>query len=516
MSAEAGESIKPAAAAGSLDVRVLENFKDPMWRLWNLYWIIDDGGNEIHFQPNDMQQMFLRDMWYRNVISKGRQHGITTVVDLVILDNCAFYDNQTGAIIAHTLDDVKKIFRRKVKHPFDRLPAGIRDALRPSNDSANELIFANGSEISVDTSFRSGTVNFLHVSEYGWISLKYPDKAIEIKTGSFNTVAQGNYIFVESTGHGAGGEYHNLVKVARDLQRSKRTLTQLDFKYHFYPWWMNPKYALSPQDAEQVVFTKEHRAYFAKIEKQMGCKLGFEQKAWYIKTKNINGEEMLREFPSTDDEPFLASLKGAYFAEQMAAAREQGRISRVPHEPGLSVDTWWDLGLDDTNAIWFLQTVGRELRFIRYEEEHDQSLEWYIKMLGKLAKEHHFHYRHHVAPHDMVEREYTTRKSRLQTARRMGINFVVAPQFEQQDQIDAARNLIPMCWFDEENCGIGITHLEMFRRQWNEKLGMYLQTYLHDAHSHAASAFMTGAMMIGKLVTGTVRAQAVQGAKFAT
>lgn len=512
-----------------VDVKVVDQFGDQRWRINNLYYIINDSGDEVKFVPNDMQNRFWDEMWYRNVILKGRQHGFTTFIDLLMLDCCVWFPNQTAGIIAHTLDDVKKIFRRKIRHPYDRLPAEIRAATKPTNDTQNELIFANKSEISVDTGFRGGTYNYLHISEYGQISLKTPEKAIEIKTGSFNTVHPGNFIFVESTGHGRGGEFYELCKGARDMQIAGKRLTQLDFLFHFYPWWMNPKYQLSEDDTRTVIFTSKDRAYFDRVARAIEKKLAswgetvpwlrawvaqgrafsLQQMAWYVTVRKFNGDEMKREYPSHDEEPFEAVLLGAYFARQMQETREQGRITRVPHERGLPVDTWWDLGLRDKMAVWFMQTLGREIRAIDYWEDTERSMELVFKeQLAPRAAQGYF-YRHHVAPHDLAVRDLLTKKSRYEGALRLGYRFIVAEQFNQDDQIEAARNLIPSVWFDEEHCSVGIAHLEEFRKEWNDHLGTFMDVWRHDEHSHCASAFMTGAMMLGKLQTGQPKARQV-------
>lgn len=507
-------AIEPKPAA--FDIEVVDQFADKRWRMANLYYILDETNREVHFVPNDMQSKFWLELWYLNCILKGRQHGFTTFIDLFILDECVFHPNQVAGIIAHTLDDVKKIFRRKIKHPYDRLPEGIRLANPATNDSAQELVFKNESEISVATSMRAGTLSYLHVSEFGFIAAKFPEKAEEIVTGSFNTIHPGSYIFVESTGYGKSGAFADLCRRSRALKQTGRPLSPLDFKYHFYPWWVNPKYKLDPVDTANVVFTRQQTEYFNRIEKGIGLDITLDQRAWYIKKREWNGDLMFREYPSNDEEPFRAAIRGAIFQKEISAAREEGRITKVPHEKGLPVDTWWDLGRREATAIWFVQTVGRELRMIYYHEDTLRGLVDYLRLLDSLAREKGYFYRHHVAPHDMAVKEFSTNKSRYQTALDNGYRFVVGEQYAQGDQIDAARNLIPMCYFDEENCSLGLDHLEQFRFEWNEHLQQYMENYRHDEHSHASSAFMTGAMMLGLLQRGRARAQAVEKRTFAT
>lgn len=495
------------------DIEVVNQFADKQWRLSNLYWILDENNREVKFVPNVMQRRFWDEMWYLNLILKARQHGATTFIDLFILDDCVFIPNQIAGIIAHTIDDVKKIFRRKIKHPYDRLPAEIRDANPASNDSAQELVFGNKSEISVGTTMRAGTLSYLHVSEFGYIAARTPDKADEIVTGSFNTVHPGSFVFVESTGYGKSGHFYDMCQRTKARKLTGVPLSKMDFKYHFYAWWENPKYTLPDDDAKHVVFTRQHNEYFRRIERSEGITLTLGQRAWYIKKKELNGDLQGREYPSNDREPFEVAVRGSIFAEDMMKLRESGRITKVPHDPALMVDTWWDLGRGAKNAIWFVQQLGMEYRLIHYHEEELRSLQyWCGKFLPELAKERGFKYRHHCAPHDIESTDMTSArdKTRWQIASELGVTFIPGKQWDQGDQIEAGHSLLPLCWIDEENCSEGITHLELFRFEWNENLQTYMDArYRHDAHSHGCSALMTGAMLQGDLHTQRPRAQPV-------
>jgi hypothetical protein len=46
-------------------------------------------------------------------------------------------------------------------------------------------------------------------------------------------------------------------------------------------------------------------------------------------------------------------------------------IAGVPHYPSALVWTFWDLGIRDSTAIWFVQVVGREIRIIDYYEARE-------------------------------------------------------------------------------------------------------------------------------------------------
>jgi len=104
----------------------------------------------------------------------------------------------------------------------------------------------------------------------------------------------------------------------------------------------------------------------------------------------------------------------------------------------------------------------------------------------------------------------------VKKAERLGYRFYVSPQYSHEDQTDAGQDLIPMSLFDEVNCAVGIEHLEQVRYEWNENLQNYNPTWRHDEHSHAASAFMTGAMMDHVVSKPRPKAQSVGVRRHAT
>jgi phage terminase large subunit len=55
---------------------------------------------------------------------------------------------------------------------------------------------------------------------------------------------------------------------------------------------------------------------------------------------------------------FDAAIPGSYYGKAMAKAEAEGRIGEVPYDPRYQVQTWWDLGVGDPTAIWFVQEIG--------------------------------------------------------------------------------------------------------------------------------------------------------------
>jgi len=183
---------------------------------------------------------------------------------------------------------------------------------------------------------------------------------------------------------------------------------------------------------------------------------------------------------------FEAAIQGAFYAKEMKQATEDGRITRVPYDRAASVITAWDLGIGDSTAIWFAQFVGQEIRIVDYYESSGVGLDHYAKVL--LDKE--YHYEQHILPHDVQVKELGTGKSRLETLDALGIrNIEIAPKLSVEDGIQAARTMIPKCWFDDENCTRGVEALRQYRRDFDEKLKTWRGGPLHDWTSHGADAF---------------------------
>ncbi len=202
--------------------------------------------------------------------------------------------------------------------------------------------------------------------------------------------------------------------------------------------------------------------------------------------KQLTEDEYAQEYECS----FEAAIKGAYYGKEMAEAERSGRITRVPWEPAKKVDTWWDLGIDDATAIWFAQHVGREVRLIDYYEASGAGLDHYAKVLSERP----YAYRDHILPHDAKVRELGTGRSRVETLASLGLRATVARQQSVEDGINAARLLLPRCWFDADKCERGIEALRQYRADYDERLGTFKRTPLHNWCSHAADAFRYGAV----------------------
>ncbi len=189
---------------------------------------------------------------------------------------------------------------------------------------------------------------------------------------------------------------------------------------------------------------------------------------------------------------FEAAVKGAIYAREMEAARESKRVTSVPYDPALPVDTDWDLGIGDAMAIWFSQsTRSGEVRLIDYYEASGEGFPHYAKVLTERK----YVYGRHWAPHDIQVRELSSGRSRQEVAASLGIRFEVTPRLqnsvagEVEEGIHAVRMFLPRCWFDAERCKAGLEALTHYRRDYNQRLNEFKATPVHDWASHGADAF---------------------------
>lgn len=196
----------------------------------------------------------------------------------------------------------------------------------------------------------------------------------------------------------------------------------------------------------------------------------------------------LREYECSFD----ATVEGAYYAGEMMAAEEARRITTLPIEPVVKVDTAWDIGIDDATAIWFVQDVGRERRLIDYLEVSGEGLPAIAKRLDQKG----YRYGRHVMPHDADAREKSTGQSYRRTFEDLGFRGVeIVPRTDDLiGAINTTRLMIARCWFDRERCARGLEALKQYRREWDGKGQTWRERPLHDWASHGADAFRTLAM----------------------
>lgn len=465
-----------------------DQFADPMWRLSNLYYIVDKMGRIVLFEPNKQQLDYLGSIHGRDIILKARQLGFSTLACIVSLDEAIWTPSYSAAIIAHTKPDAQNLLKTKIKFPYSKLPEGLRNTVPTMNDAADTFSLANDSSIIVTNSARGGTFQRLHISEFGKICARYPGKAQEIISGSL-PAAENGHITIESTAEGQQGAFFDMTQKALAKADRAKVLSEKDWKIHFYPWWDNTDYRLQP---DQVRIKAEDARYFRDLEHNNGIKLDDWQQAWWVMQEETQGGTMKREFPSTPEEAFEQALEGAYFESQLSAANKRESIGRFPYDPRYEVNTFWDLGRNDQTAIWLHQDIKGRDRFIGYYENSGEHISHYLTWLKDWLKEKDGKWDEHYWPHDGDRQDLFLDKGRVGEVEQLGFRPRIVPRVSNKlIAIESARSAFPNCDFDEAACAHGLERLRHYRKEWDDRRGVWKDRPMHDDNSNGADAFMT-------------------------
>ncbi len=191
---------------------------------------------------------------------------------------------------------------------------------------------------------------------------------------------------------------------------------------------------------------------------------------------------MYREYPSIWEEAFMAQIEGAYYAREMQRVYEDGRIRNVPYDSRYLVDTWWDLGYSDSNVIIFTQAVGNEIRFIDFYSNHGEGLGHYVNYL----KEKGYNYGTHTFPHDIEVHSLDEKgNSRRNTLTELGLRNIrtITRTPDVQDDIEGVRKLFSRFYFDEKRCSKLIEGCQNYRKEWDDKNGIFKERPKHDKFS---------------------------------
>lgn len=189
---------------------------------------------------------------------------------------------------------------------------------------------------------------------------------------------------------------------------------------------------------------------------------------------------------------YTAAAEGTYYADLIEKARQGGRIGEYPHRENLWVDTFWDIGKNDSTVIWFRQQVNDALVWIDYLEDTGKTPYDYVAMLQERG----YKYRTHFLPHDAKHDNFTgCAADQLRTSMQsVGISddIMIAPRpANKLMAINAVRTRFSRYYFNESLCLDGITKLSLYHRRFDPKRRVFLDQPVHDWTSHAADAIST-------------------------
>lgn len=335
----------------------------------------------------------------------------------------------------------------------------------------------------IKTSFRSGTLQNLHISELGKIAAEDPKKSKEISTGTLQAIGGKRKVTIESTAEGRSGLFYDLWQRASAMLQSGDEFSEMDFYPIFLSWIEDPDCTLKTRQ----VITEELELYFKEIESVYGVVLTQEQKNFYVAKQRELGDDIKQEYPSTPEEAFSAVKDGSYYAKQMKYIREQGRIVDNLYDPNLDVIVAMDLGMNDDFVLLFAQVYDGTTRLIDCYSANGEGLQHYANILFKYKTIKGYNYSNVYAPHDIEVKELTTGKSRKEVFAEYGIYVQKIKRTLVNDGIEAVRIMLANTWIDSQ-CTDLIQSLDSYTKEYDSARMIWKNKPRHDEWSHIADA----------------------------
>ena len=475
--------------------------ENKLWRLNNCYHVINKDGQPVLFRMNLAQHKVYgaTRKHPRVIILKSRQQGISTFWLVSYFDDGLFAPYLNIGMMAQGVDEASTLLERS-KFLWDTLDDSVKAFIGVTleKDNSKEFTFSNGSSIFIRVSFRSTTLQRLHVSEMGKIANNYPIRAKEVKTGTLQALGRGNTGVIESTAEGM-----NMFKEMWDSAEVALVSGSMSYK-DFYPVflsWLDDPDCLD--DVEQPI-DDEAAKYFSKLEKIMSQQegrvftLSKQQKNFWIVQRRELGGEIFQEYPATPEEAFTASRDGTYWNRMFKEhVLRNERITKHLYDPNLPVDVYLDIGVDDYGVLVFKQWYRGEYRIIDEYWNQNYDMAHYMDEAmnrGYNVKTIRF-------PHDVKVREYAggnagaggLARTRLDIAsekvRNEGWDITIntVEKTAIHDGIEAFRRVLPNLVIDPQ-CEYLIKCIQRYTKEWDERLSAWKKTERHDEWSHGAAA----------------------------
>lgn len=463
-----------------------------LWRLNNVYTIVDKYGNATIFRMNKAQhKVYAASRQHpRLIILKSRQQGISTLWLVSFFDDAIFASNYNIGLMAQGTDEAATLLER-VKLLWSNLDPDIKNFanVAAGKDNSKEVSFSNGSKMFIRVSFRSATLQRLHVSEFGKIANAYPKRAKEVKTGSLQALAKGNTGVIESTAEG-----RNDFKTMWDgavIAFESGQLAPKDFRPVFLSWLDDPDCTLD------VYQTADNDAleYFKQIEFLTKITITQEQRNFWISQRRELGGDIFQEYPATPEEAFAASRDGTYYSRIFnESCVRKGGIVKDLYDPNLDTDLYFDLGVDDYTVMCWVQWYRGQYRIVKEYWNNGYDIEHYIDEAMQAG----IPVREAVFPHDVKVRQLASGSSHGSRAktRYMIINEYlkfhelkwrtrIIAKSNIADGIEAVRRMIPQMKIDA-SCTYMIDCFNNYSKEWDDKLQVWKKTPVHDEFSHGA------------------------------
>lgn len=191
---------------------------------------------------------------------------------------------------------------------------------------------------------------------------------------------------------------------------------------------------------------------------------------------------------------FNAAILGAFYAREMLAVRESGRIAEIDFDPSQEVHTAWDIGVSDDTSIWWFQVRGGQVFVYDCYTANAAGVDHYAEVCRKKAKEYGWKQGIDFVPHDAEVMEWGTGRTRVESMQRERLKPRVVSLASKLDGIQAVRVTLKKTIFHPRCEDLGIAALEQYRREWDDEKKTFKPTEYRDWTTHLADAFRYLAM----------------------
>ena len=414
------------------------------------------------------------------------------------LDDVLFTPNMDALMIAHNLEAGESIFSKKISFAWEKIPDVIKQLYGVDNKTTKTLKFDFGqkgfSSIAVDTSGRSGTYQRVHITELAEISKKYPKKVPDIIEGTIPAIPTTGRVDIESTSQGASGEFYEMFMEA--WERGAPT-HPLQYKAHFYNWtWDDDELGtITPIPFAQMQEREKFETYAQRLNLN-DLQITYYYLKWLSLNKNWNS--LKREYPTTPQEAFDAVSEGTFYGETIGVMELNGQIGVYPHQRALKTHTVWDLGVGKNMRVGFYQRDTASNRVYRIDHLVGQGSEGLPELAAKVLKKPYV-FGKHFGPHDLETTDVGSGKTRIETARGLGLKFELVPDWSLEDGINAVPLFLDHLYVHKDTNKEWIRSMKAYGREWDEKRGMYKDEPLHNWASHDADETRYAALVEKKM-----------------
>ena len=202
--------------------------------------------------------------------------------------------------------------------------------------------------------------------------------------------------------------------------------------------------------------------------------------------KMMSEDQYLQEFECD----FESAIVGAFYGKEMRRLTDKNRITDVAYDPLYPCHTSWDLGFNDSTAIWWWQVVRGEIRMLDFHSSSGNTIEYYGELIQSKKKEYGYTYGTHYLPHDARAKTLASGGKSIieQLSLYIPLKYCkIVPSLSVLDGIQALRVALDRSWFDFK-CDEGIECLRQYQREWDDDKRIFRDKPRHDWTSHGADA----------------------------